>query len=118
VKLQWKVPTWPGVIGLIGAAAATATQIAGVLPPAARAWMAGVSGALILGERVMQAVDYRSLVVAAGQMVTVRHDVALSPQPPGPPPAPVPPSTHAAVVDAKDAEIAALQAKLTDSPRA
>ena len=27
-RLQWKFPTWPGLIGLAGIAATTATQIA------------------------------------------------------------------------------------------
>ena len=65
-RLQWKVPTWPGLIGLVGLAATTASQIANVLPDRWRAGLGGASVALVAIERIMQGFDYRSAVQDLG----------------------------------------------------
>jgi hypothetical protein len=65
-KLQWKMPTWTGLNALLGLMATTATQIANVMPSSWRAGL-GAASVILLGiERTMQAVDYRSLMTAAG----------------------------------------------------
>ncbi len=65
-RLQWKFPTWPGLIGLAGIAATTATQIANVLPDRWRAGLGTASVILVAVERIMQGFDYRSAVQDLG----------------------------------------------------
>jgi hypothetical protein len=58
-KLQWKMPTWPGLIGLLGLASAVVTQVGDVggLPNSVKVALVSVSGGLVIVERVAQAVD-------------------------------------------------------------
>ena len=58
-KLQWKMPTWKGVIGILGIAYTAVCQFAqiGGLSPAAKGVLVTVSGALLVAERVCDALD-------------------------------------------------------------
>jgi hypothetical protein len=80
-RLQWKIPTWPGLIGLVGILATTATQIASVLPPAWRAGMGTASVVLVATERIMQGFDYRSAVQDIGLNSTPTSTPGSTPLP-------------------------------------
>jgi hypothetical protein len=111
MKLDWKIPTWPGLVGLVGAIATVVTQVShvkGVPLP-----LGAISGALLVTERAMQAVDYRSLQTAATTVVSVHPAVGAPFTAPSPAePVVAPPDVAAAGMDPKDAEIAQLKAAL------
>jgi hypothetical protein len=80
-RLQWKIPTWPGLIGLVGILATLATQLANVLPPNWRAGLGAASVALVALERIMQGFDYRSAVQDLGFTTTTPTPPTTTPLP-------------------------------------
>ena len=61
-KLNWKMPTWKGLIGLIGVGYAAVTQLShsGALTTSQRAFVGGVGTVLLTVERVADAMDYKT----------------------------------------------------------
>ena len=92
-NLQWKVPTWPGLIGLIGLAVSVIAQVSHVsgLPNNARVALLSVSGFLVGVERVMQAVD-NAVASSNGAISAVVTEKPVPAAPVVPPAAPVVPA--------------------------
>jgi len=85
-KLQWKVPTWKGVIGLLGIAYTAVCQFAqvGGLSPAAKGVLVTVSGGLLVVERLCDALDNQ---VAAQSPTPPTSYAPITPLPVTPTPA-------------------------------